>query len=441
MKIHFIGIGGIGVSALAQYYLSKGSEVSGSDLTRSEITDFLKKMGAKIYIGNFAKNIQKDFDLVIYTPAAKKNNPELKKAKSYKIKTLSYPEALGELTKKYFTIAVSGTHGKSTTASMIGLALEKAGLDPTIIVGSRLKEFGNSNFRAGKSKTLVIEADEHFASFLNYWPKIIVLTNIEREHLDYYRDLEHIIKTFREYVCHLSEDGVLIANEDDCNILNLKSKISNLKFKTKNFSIKQKEAEELKKILKIPGQHNIYNALAALTVARELGISDDVSFEALLKYQGAWRRFEISEKKINGKKITIIEDYGHHPTEVLATLKAAREKFPDRKIWCVFQPHQYQRTFFLFDDFVRVFLEVLKESTDKAVLDNLILTDIYDVAGRGKEDVKKRGKSKTVCEKINLPSAKHIQRGEKADYLKNNFDGDVLIIMGAGSIYDLRKEL
>lgn len=447
MRIHFIGIGGIGVSALARYYLAKGNQVSGSDLASSEITNALKELSAKIFIGpHLAENLADNADIVIYSPAIQPDNPELRKAHEFqvigfKFQILSYPEALGGLTKKYFTIAVSGAHGKSTTTAMLSLIMEKAGLDPTVIIGTKLKEFKNSNCRVGESKYLVIEADEWNASFLNYWPKIIVLTNIEREHLDYYRDLEHIIKTFREYVCHLSEDGVLIANEDDCNILNLKSQISNLKFKTKNFSIKQKEAEELKKILKIPGQHNIYNALAALTVARELGISDDVSFEALLKYQGAWRRFEISEKKINGKKITIIEDYGHHPTEVLATLKAAREKFPDRKIWCVFQPHQYQRTFFLFDDFIRVFLEVLKESTDKAVLDNLILTDIYDVAGREKEDVKKRVNSKTVCEKINLPSAKHIQRGEIADYLKNNFDGDVLIIMGAGSIYDLRKEL
>ncbi len=440
MKIHFIGIGGIGVSALARYYLAKGNQVSGSDLAPSEITDALKKIGAKIFIGlHSAENLEDNIDIVVYSPAVQPDNPEMIKAKKRGIKIQSYPEALGELTKQYFTIAVSGAHGKSTTTAMIALVLEKAGLDPTVIVGTKLKEFGNSNCRVGEGEYLVIEADEWNASFLNYWPKIIVLTNIEREHLDYYRDLDHILKTFGEYVGHLPMDGALIANEDDQNI----SKVKNSsKLKIQNYSIKQNEAQELRKILKVPGQHNIYNALATLAVARELGISDEVSFEALSKYQGAWRRFEVSEKEINGKKITIVNDYGHHPTEVLATLKAGREKFPDKKIWCVFQPHQYQRTFFLFNDFVRVFSEALKKTGTKAILDNLILTDIYDVAGREREDVKKKVNSKMLCDKITLPSAIYLPRGDIVNHLKNNLVvGDVLIIMGAGSIYDLQKEL
>ena len=202
MKIHFVGIGGIGVSALAQYYLSKGNEVSGSDLIASEITDFLKEKGIKIFIGNDSKNIIKDLDLVVYSPAVEQSNAELTAAKNLNMKCQTYPEALGELTKNHFTIAVSGTHGKSTTTSMIGLLLEKAGLDPTVIVGTKLKEFGDSNFRAGKSEYLVIEADEHFASFLNYWPKIIVLTTLEADHLDYYKTLDNLLNTFKEYVGH-----------------------------------------------------------------------------------------------------------------------------------------------------------------------------------------------------------------------------------------------
>jgi len=466
MRIHFIGIGGIGVSALARYYLAKGNQVSGSDLAFSEITDALKKIGAKIFIGpHSAGNLADNADMVVYSPAVQSDNPEMIEAKKKGIKIQSYPEALGELTKKYFTIAISGAHGKSTTTAMVSLILEKAGLDPTVIIGTKLKEFQNSNCRVGDSQYLVIEADEWNASFLNYWPKIIVLTNIEREHLDYYRDLDHILKTFGEYVNHLPKDGVLIVNEDDNNISKIKTnnKVVILsdsegsrsmmrgsftavqddsKFRIKNYSIKQKEAEELKKILKVPGQHNVYNALATLAVARELGISDEVSFEALSKYQGAWRRFEISEKEVSGKKIIIVNDYGHHPTEVLATLKAGREKYQDRKIWCVFQPHQYQRTFFLFDDFVKVFSDVLKKIGNKSILDNLVLTDIYDVAGREREDVKKKVNSKILVEKIGLPSAVYIQRGEIAGYLRDNLvDGDVLIIMGAGSIYDLQKEL
>ncbi len=238
MKIHFIGIGGIGVSALARYYLTQGHKISGSDLVASEITDALKNLGVKIFTGPHRdENLPKNTDLVIYSPAVQKNNPELK-AVNYRGSTSiieSYPEALGELTKKHFTIAISGTHGKSTTTAMIGLLLTKAGFDPTVIVGTKIKEFKDSNCRVGKSQYLVIEADEHMASFLNYWPKILVLTNIEADHLDYYKNLNNILKTFKKYVGHLPEDGVLIVNGDDKNI---KKIISNFQLSISNeFSI------------------------------------------------------------------------------------------------------------------------------------------------------------------------------------------------------------
>ncbi len=307
MKIHFIGIGGIGVSALAQYYLAKGDKVSGSDLTSSEIIDLLKKKGAKIYPGpHKPKNLPKDADLVIYSPAVSLDNPELKKAKTLKIKSKSYPQALGELTKNYFTIAVAGTHGKSTVTAMLGLILVKAGLDPTVILGTKLKEFKNSNFRLGKGKYLVIEADEWQASFLNYYPRIIVLTNIEKEHLDYYRDLKHILKTYKEFISHLPKGGVLVTNK------NLRG------------------AERLKKILKVPGKHNLSNALLALKTAQVLKISDKISFKALSGYKGAWRRFEIKKFQVSGFRFQVISDYAHHPTEIAATLKAARQKYPKK---------------------------------------------------------------------------------------------------------------
>ena len=237
MNIHFIGIGGIGVSALAKYYLEKGHKVSGSDLVSSEIIESLKKRGVKIHIGpHLTRNVLVKIDLVVYSPAVQTNNPELKQARKLGIKCLSYPEALGELTKKHFTIAISGTHGKSTTTCMIGLLLTKAGLDPTVIVGTKIKEFaphqkngGGSNCRVGKSQYLVIEADEHFASFLNYWPKIIVLTNIEADHLDYYKNLGNILKTFKKYIGHLPENGVLVVNKDDKNISKVKSQNYNSK--------------------------------------------------------------------------------------------------------------------------------------------------------------------------------------------------------------------
>ncbi len=207
LKIHFIGIGGIGVSALTQYYLKKGYQVSGSDLVSSETTDFLKKQGAKILIGlHSSKNVSRDIDLAIYSPAVQKTNPELKEAQKLGIKRLSYPQALGELTKKYFTIAVSGTHGKSTTTAMIAEILTGVGFDPSVVIGTKLKKFGGSNFRMGKSKYLVIEADEHFGSFLNYSPKIIVLTNIEADHLDYYKNLGNLLRAFKKYILHLPEN-------------------------------------------------------------------------------------------------------------------------------------------------------------------------------------------------------------------------------------------
>jgi UDP-N-acetylmuramate--alanine ligase len=420
MKVHFIGIGGIGVSALAQYYLGKGHEVSGSDLFGSKITEDLKEKGAAIFIGpNSATNIN-DYDLVIHSPAVKSNNPELAEAERKGIKILSYPQALGELTKEHFTIAVSGTHGKSTTTAMISLILVEAGLDPTVVVGTRLKEFGDSNFRMGQSQYLVIEACEHEESFLNYWPQIIVVTNIEEDHLDFYITLENIKKAFNEFVSHLKEDGLLIKTEETT---------IDTDRKTINYSLNDKEeVEKLKSIIKIPGEHNILDALAALKVARALNIEDEVSFSALSRYAGSWRRFE--ETQLPG--FILIDDYGHHPTEVLATLKGAREKYPNKKIFCVFQPHQYQRTYLLFDGFVKAFKEALGDK----LIDKLFLIDVYDVAGRESEEAKEKVSSKILAEAIG--SANYVS---KDDLFKEINGGEVIIFMGAGNIYDLSQDL
>lgn len=437
-KIHCIGIGGIGVSALAQYYLKEDCQVSGSDLAGSEITQALKELGIKIFIGpHSAKNLPANVDLVVYSPAVQPGNPELKRAKKLGITSLSYPEALGELTKKYFTIAVSGTHGKSTTAAMTALILIKAGLDPTVIIGTKLKEFKGSNFRIGKREFLVIEADEWRASFLNYFPKIIVLTNIEREHLDYYKNLNSILKTYKKYIKHLPRDGVLVANSEDKNI----KKITGTIKKTRNgpasifYSLGQKEAKKLRKILRIPGAHNVYNALAALMVARVLKIPDKISFRALSEYRGSWRRFEerklrIVENEHSVRSITVINDYAHHPTEVKVTLKAAREKFPKKTIWCVFQPHQYQRTYYLFNDFVKVFQE--------ASIDKALITDIYDVAGREEGKIKKNVSSEKLAKAIRKENIIYLSKEKIINYLKENLKGEeIVIIMGAGDIYKI----
>jgi len=453
-KIHFIGIGGIGTSALARYFLEKGWQVSGSDLVNSEIIQSLKERGANVFIGlHKAKNLSENTERVIFSPAVKTHNPEVEKAKKLKIKCESYPEALGDLTKQYYTIAISGTHGKSTTASMIGLILIKAGLDPTVIIGTKLKKFNNSNFHMGKSKYLVIEADEWQASFLNYYPKIIVLTNIEKEHLDYYKNLKHILETYKEYISHLSKDGVLITNKDDENISTITQTTREAIPSSLGFSLKQAEAEKIRKILKVPGEHNVANALAALAVAKVLSIPDKISFQVLSKYKGSWRRFDVSRIKINDKNITLVNDYAHHPTEIKATLKSIREKYPNKKIWCVFQPHQYQRTFYLFDNFIRVFQNACRgEVSSLAPVNKLIITDIYDVAGRENKEIKKQINSQKLVEAISkdpaytlsetgsLP-ALYLTKNKIITYLKKNLKGaEVVILMGAGDIYDLNLE-
>jgi len=440
VKIHLIGIGGIGVSALAQYYLSKEHDVSGSDLVASELTDFLKEKGAKIKIGEHkAKNISKELDLVVYSPAVKTDNLELLKAKEYKIKTASYPEALGELTNKYYTIAVSGAHGKSTTTAMIALVLVKAGLDPTVVVGTKVKEFNNSNFRPGKSKFLVIEACEYDSSFLHYLPRVIVVTNVDKEHLDYFKTFKNIIRAFKDFILKLSLDDFLVFNKDDKYI----PRINNPKFEVKGYSIKQKDSAKLKKILKVPGMHNVSNALAALEVARILEIPDKVSFFALSDFKGTWRRFQIKEASVGNKKITVVSDYGHHPTEVLATLKAVREKYlyppkfskgkirrARKRIWCVFQPHQHQRTYYLFNDFVKVFRS--------SPIDKIIITDIYDVAGRETKKINAGVSSKKLVKKINKKNIIYLPLRKVESFIKKNIEsGDILVVMGAGDIYKL----
>ncbi|PIS39257.1 MAG: UDP-N-acetylmuramate--L-alanine ligase [Candidatus Nealsonbacteria bacterium CG08_land_8_20_14_0_20_38_20] len=449
MKIHFIGIGGIGVSALAKYYLAKGHKVSGSDLVSSEITEALKKLGAKIFIGHSGKNLPKDTDLVIYSPAVQKTNLELNAAFKIqprpkflgrgKIQILSYPEALGDLTKKYWTIAVCGSHGKSTVTAMIGLILTKAGLDPTVIVGTKVKEFGGStlsnaegsNCRVGKSKYLVIEADEHFASFLNYWPKIIVLTNLEPDHLDFYKNLRNYILAFKKFISHLPKNGILITNKDDKNIKKmLRTHFPRPLEKVLWYFLKQKEAKKLKKILKIPGGFNVSNGLAALTAARALKIPDKTSFKALSEYRGSWRRFDVKKLVIGHWSLVIVNDYAHHPTQVKVTLRAARKKFPKKKIWCIFQPHQHQRTYYLWNDFVNVF--------SSAPVDKIIITDIYDVAGREDKKIKKLVNSKKLVEAINKPFVSYLPKEKIINYLKENLkSGEVVIIMGAGDIYNL----
>lgn len=428
--IHFTGIGGIGVSALAKYYLSQGARVSGSDLVSSEITEELERLGVKIHIGVHKNtNVPKDADTLIYTAAVPKDNLELQEAKKRKLKVKSYAEAVGELTKQYKTITISGAHGKSTTTALAALVLEEGYFDPTVILGTKIKEFGDSNFRAGLGSHLVLEADEWDRSFLHYSPYIAVVTNIDAEHLDTYKNLAAVKKTFAEYLSRVPNDGAIIANRDNTHLAQVAKKFGK---RVKWYSVKDAVAEKVRHALRIPGMHNVSNALAAYTLGQFFGIQEPHILHALSRFSGAWRRFEF-KGTLNGA--SIFSDYAHHPAKIHATILAARERFPFRRVWCVYQPHQYQRLSYLWDDFVDAF--------DMA--DRVSLLPVYDVAGRET----KYAKSTVNSEKLMRALAKegkevyyHDSFTAAQKFIKENaHQGDIILVMGAGDIYQLANAL
>lgn len=413
-KIHFIGIGGIGVSSLAQYYLATGDKVSGSDVARSEITDLLTKKGIKIFIGQSAQNIS-DYDLVIHSAAIKEGNPEYDEAGRRGIKTILYAEAIGELTKKYKTIAVSGSHGKSTTTAMIALILIQAGLDPTVIIGTKLRELENNNFRLGESQWLVLEADEYNRSFYNYHPQIIVLTNIDAEHLDIYGDLEGVKKGFAHYLKNLTATGTLIANGQDKTV---RAVVENMFEAGTRQVVLYNDRDLARHRLSVPGSHNESNAEAAYQVGKLLDLSDEVIRASLKGFKGTWRRLE---EVVQG----VYSDYAHHPTEIRASLTALKEANPAKKLICVFQPHQRDRLNHLFDEFKSAF----------AAADQVILIPLYAPAGRS------AGSGKTSADlvaEINQDNVQYADSFEEAyEQVKDQIGLDALVVfMGAGDIDD-----
>ena len=453
-KIHFIGVGGIGLSAIARLMKEKGKEVSGSDLSPSLMTDKLEKIGIKIYIGQAEENISGSIDLVIRTTAVPENNPELKKARELKIKTITYPKSLGLVFNNKFGIAVCGTHGKSTVSAMAGILLDDAKLDPSIIVGSIVPRY-DSNLRIGESKYFLAEACEYERAFLNLNPKIIILNNIEFDHTDYYRDLDDVKSAFEEFISHLPEDGILICNGDDKEVLSIEYQVlSVVKFgfgKNNNiqgcnvefgngvakFKVLYNNKNLGEFVLKMPGLFNIYNALAAISLGLTLEIPVETIKKSLVNFSGIWRRFEIKGKY---KNALVISDYAHHPTAVKATIEAAREFYPNRKIFAVFQPHQHNRTKKLYQDFL--------ESFNGA--DVLILSEIFGVAGREKrgdqsvssldlvKDIKQRRHSEMSPSKIFY--AKNLK--ETKELINANIKSDdILLIMGAGDIYKIADDL
>ena len=419
-KIHFIGIGGIGISAIARMMILDGKNVSGSDASLSIVTEELRKIGAEIFMGHSGDNI-KDVDFVVYTTAIAKDNPELQKAINLNIPTYSYPQMLGFVSAGKFTIAVSGTHGKTTTTAMIAKILMDANLDPTVIVGSLLKD-EKSNLVIGKSKYFVVEACEYRRAFLNLIPRIIVITNIEEDHLDYYKDISDIQRAFSEFISKLENEDFLVCNIDDDN---LRAIIKLAKCKIIDYS--SQLVIDLK--LKVPGRHNLENAKAALAVARHIGVDDESARHSLENFSGTWRRFEYKGQTNEGA--LIYDDYAHHPTEIKATLKGAREFFGDKKIFCVFQPHLFSRTRFLLEEFSKSFSDA----------DTVLIADIY--ASRETDDGQIH--SRDLAKKISQFSKNviYLESFEKiGDYLKSNIkSGDVIITMGAGDIHQVTQFL
>lgn len=420
---HFIGIGGIGTSSLAQILYSKGKSVSGSDNSESELTKSLKRSGIKVHIGHSAKNVTKKHQLIIYSPAIPATNPELKETKRLKITCLSYPEALGELSKEYFTIAIAGTHGKSTTTALTSLILTNGKLDPTVVIGTKLREFKNKNFRVGKSKYLAMEACEYRRSFLHFKPKILIITNIEAEHLDYYKDLKDYQTAFNELAKKVPKDGYIIVHGDEENIGPV----------LKDCQAKIIKWNKIDRTIKpgIPGKFNIINATNAAQVGHILGIKKSVIKKTIKEYKGSWRRLEYKKKKLG--KLQFIDDYGHHPTEVRVTLAAIREQHPDAKILCIFQPHQYSRTKLLLNEFAHAFNAV----------DEVIIPNIYKVRDT-EEDVQSINTDILVSKiKAHQPNVKNGNGLEAtAQFITNNHQKfDIVVTMGAGDISKIYKLL
>ncbi|MBI2798378.1 UDP-N-acetylmuramate--L-alanine ligase [Candidatus Saccharibacteria bacterium] len=417
--VHFIAIGGIGVSALAQWYLAQGYKVSGSDAVSSETTDFLMDQGVTIYIGHHASHID-GADEIIHSAAVKAGNPEYDAAKKRGIKMALYAEALGLLTRQYSTIAVAGSHGKSTTTAMVAIIMIAAGLDPTVVVGTKVKELDDNNFRHGGSKWLVLEADEYNRHFHHYYPQIAVINNIDLEHLEIYPDLESVEQSFLDFANNVRPEGVLVANGQDKSVTRLLKR-----FDSKNRTVVVFNGTDIAKHnLSIPGGHNQSNAEAAFRVGKALGIAEPSLRKSLHGFKGSWRRLEeVSEG--------IYSDYGHHPTEVKASLQALREANPNKRLVCVFQPHQHERLSGLFNDFVAAF-----EAADMAIIIPLYTPQGRDSgAGKGSEDLVRAIGKDGVLFAPNFNSA-------YATASKLFDQNHIIVFMGAGDIDEsLRAKL
>lgn len=438
--IHFIGIGGISMSGLAEILLHNNHTISGSDIQSSPITKKLESKGATIFVGHSANNIKNNTELVIYTAAIKADNEELIRAHELNIPTIERAPFLGYIMRQYKkSIAVSGTHGKTTTTSMISVILEEANIDPTILVGGELDAIGG-NVKVGNSHYFITEACEYVESFLHFSPYIGIILNIEEDHLDYFTGIDHIKRAFHKFAKLIPENGYLIAKGDNENVASilkdLKCPISTFGTTDKcnwhaininyndlgfgSFDVLYKGEAFGNFQLSVPGFHNIINSLSAIACAHFLGVPISTIKKSLTLFKGTHRRFELKGKIQN---ISVIDDYAHHPTEIMATLSAAK-RYPHNRMWCVFQPHTYTRTITLLEEFSKAF----------EMSDEIIIADIYAAREKDTGLVHSKDLTKAIMAK-----------GKDAHYLgdfqtivsyllENVAPGDMVITMGAGNI-------
>ncbi len=443
--IHFVGIGGIGMSGIAEVLLNLGYHISGSDIKETEVTRRLRSLGCEISHGHRKENLR-EADVVVISSAVRQNNPEVEAAEQRLIPVIPRAEMLAELMRMKIGIAIAGTHGKTTTTSLISTVLAAGGLDPTVVIGGRLNSIG-SNARLGQGEFLVAEADESDGSFLKLMPTIAVVTNIDPEHLDFYKGIEEIKESFLCFLEKIPFFGLAVLCLDHPNIQSL---LPRLKKRFTTYGLTTQADFQAKEIafeglstsfdvvhqrqgigrlsLRMPGIHNVYNALATLATAFELDIPFQVVQETLRDFSGIQRRFQIKGEK---KGILIVDDYGHHPVEIMATLKAARTGW-GKRIVAVFQPHRYTRTQALFKDFLTAFYDA----------DVLILTDIYPAG----EDRIEGVESKALLEGLREYGHKDVtylaDRGEIVEHLLHILSpGDLVITLGAGDIWQVSEEL
>ena len=422
-KAHFIGVGGIGMSALARLFLNEKKIVSGSDRSPSDITRALAHEGVVISQGHSQENITEGLDLVVYTEAVSEKTEgyvELQAARERGIVTMNYFEALGMVANEYYLIAVAGSHGKTTTTAMLIDIFEEAGLDPSAIVGS-LRAKTKSNYRAGKSKYFIVEACEYRRDFMSLEPDVLVVTNIEHEHVDYYKDLGAVQQAFRELALKIREGGALIVNFNGENIAPILESVT-----VKLIDYGKFFDPTLR--LTMPGLHNGLNAAAAKAAADLVGVSPAVAKTALEHFAGTWRRFEY-KGEVNGAKV--YDDYGHHPTEISATLRGTRELYPNKKLTVVFQSHTYSRTHTLFKDFVDAL----------TFADRIIVLPIYAAREENVSGVTHTELRDAIQERN--PNVLALDAfDEVVKELRNSLNSsDVLVVMGAGDVTKIAGEL